>query len=271
MKTKMMIFLMGAAYLMPATGAPLKSAVITTAVNDVRVYKGSESGAAAVVGERISGTDDLHTGRRSRAELTFPDKSITRIGANSIFSFSSGNRDMEIKKGSFLLQVPEDAGGATIRTATVTAAITGTTTMMECNSGQWIKFITLEGTAKLKVNGSKDIVEIPPGNMIFMRVDDKKIPKPIMINIQRLMGSSELAGKDFKKLSLEAEELIKQTIAVQKKARNEGKVIPAGLFHNGPTLRKGGGRDPNPSSPPSMRSDYDACSATTTSNLLKPD
>lgn len=33
---------------------------------------------------------------------------------------------MEIKQGSFLLQVPKNAGGATIRTSTVTAAITGT-------------------------------------------------------------------------------------------------------------------------------------------------
>ncbi len=250
MKTKMMIFLMGAACLMPVTGEPLKSAVITTAVNDVRVYRGSDSGAAATVGERISGTDDLHTGRRSRAELTFPDQSITRIGANSIFSFSSGNRDMEIKNGSFLLQVPKDAGGATIRTATVTAAITGTTTMMECNPGQWLKFITLEGTAKLKVNGSNDVVEIPPGNMIFMRVGDKQVPKPIMINVQRLMGSSDLVGKDFRKLSPEAEALIMQTIVAQKKERNKGKVAPAGLFNNGPTLRKRGGRDPNPSSVP---------------------
>ena len=252
----MMIFLMGAACLMSAAGAPLKSAVITTAVNDVRVYKGSESGTAATIGQTISGTDDLHTGRRSRAELTFPDQSITRVGANSIFSFSSGNRDMEIKNGSFLLQVPKDAGGATIRTATVTAAITGTTTMMECNPGQWIKFITLEGTAKLKVNGSKDVVEIPPGNMIFMRVGEKKIPKPIMINIQRLVGSSELMGKDFKKLSPEAEALIKQTIASQKKARNKGEVTTAGLFNYGPTLRNRSGRDPNPSSVPLQRYEY---------------
>jgi hypothetical protein len=239
---------------MPAIGAPLKSAEITTVVNDVRVYRGSGSGAAASVGENVAGTDDLHTGRRSRAELTFPDQSLTRIGANSIFSFSSGNRDMEIKQGSFLLQVPKGAGGATIRTATVTAAITGTTTMMEYNPGQWIKFITLEGTAKLKMNGGGDFVDVPAGKMIFMKIGDKKIPKPIMINIHKLVKTSKLMGKDFKKLRPEAAELVEQTIEEQSQARNDGEVAPAGVILDGPTIREGGGRDPNSSTVPLKQS-----------------
>ena len=248
MKTITMNLLIGAAFLMPATGAPLKSAEITTVVNDVRVYRGSESGAAASVGENVTGTDDLHTGRRSRAELTFPDQSLTRIGANSIFSFRSESRDMEIKQGSFLLQVPKGAGGATIRTATVTAAITGTTTMMEYNPGKWIKFITLEGTAKLKLNSGGDFVDVPAGKMIFMRLTDKKIPLPIMINIQKLVKTSKLLGKDFKELRPEAKQLVQQTIEDQARARNEGEVTPAGIINDGPTIREGGGRDPNPSS-----------------------
>lgn len=236
--------------LMPAMAEPLKSAKITTAVNDVRVYRGSSTGAAATVGESISGSDDLHTGRRSRAELTFPDQSISRIGSNSIFSFRSGSRDMEIKQGSFLLQVPKDAGGATIRTATVTAAITGTTTMMEYNPGKWIKFITLEGKAKLKMNEGGETIDVEPGQMVFMRTDAKNIPKPIMINIKKLVETSLLTGKDFKELPKQAEELVKQTIEQQKEARNRGEVTPAGVIADGPTLKEDSGRDPNPSSTP---------------------
>ncbi len=235
---------------MPSAAAPLESAEITTAVNDVRVYRGSQSGASASIGQRVGGKDDLHTGRRSRAELKFPDESLTRIGANSIFSFRSGSRDMEIKQGSFLLQVPKNAGGATIRTATVTAAITGTTTMMEYNPGQWIKFITLEGTAKLKLNSGGEYVDVPAGKMIFMRLTDKRIPLPIMINIQKLVGTSNLLGKDFEKLRPEADELVKKTIEEQNQARNDGEVTPAGVINGGPTIRKGGGRDPNSSSVP---------------------
>jgi hypothetical protein len=250
MKTKMISLLLGSACLMSATAAPLGSAEITTVVNDVRIYRGSESAEAATVGVKVSGKDDLHTGRRSRAELTFPDKSITRIGANSIFSFSSGNRDMEIKQGSFLLQVPKDAGGATIRTATVTAAITGTTTMIEFQPGGWIKFITLEGTAKIKMNSDKAFVDVPAGKMIVMKIDDANIPAPIMINLQKLVKTSGLLGNDFNELSPEAMAFIKQIIEDQNQARDQGEVTPAGVINDGPTIRENGGRDPNPSSIP---------------------
>jgi len=246
MKTMMMFPLIGAAILLPASGAPLRTAEVTTVVNDVRIYRNSTSGETASVGERLAGKDDLHTGRRSRAELTFPDKSLARIGANSIFSFRSGSRDMEIRQGSFLLQVPKDAGGATIRTATVTAAITGTTTMMEYNPGQWFKFITLEGTAKLRLNNGGGFVEVPPGQMVFMRTDDNRIPRPIMINVQKLVRTSNLTGKDFGPLQPGATAMVNETIRKQNDARNQGQIAPAGVIASGPSVREDGGRNPDP-------------------------
>lgn len=157
---------------------------------------------------------------------------------------------MEIGQGSFLLQVPKNAGGATIRTATVTAAITGTTTMMEYNPGQWIKFITLEGTAKLRMNRGGNFVEIPPGQMIFMRADANRIPRPIMINVQKLMRTSKLTGRQFRPLAPETMQMVAQTIREQNDARNSGEVSPAGLINGGPTIRGGGGRNPDPSGAP---------------------
>jgi len=129
-------FLIGIAH-----AAPLKTANLTKKVNDVRISESSRQAREASVGDRLTGSSTVLTGRQSRAELTFPDQTVTRIGANAAFRFNSGSRDMEIKQGSFLLQVPKNAGGATIRTSTVTAAITGTTTMMEYSPGRWVKFI----------------------------------------------------------------------------------------------------------------------------------
>ena len=99
----------------------LQSAKVTTKVNDVRVYQPQKSGRQPKLGDRISGHTSVQTGRRSRTELTFQDKTITRLGANSTFSFRRGSRDINLNRGSILLQVPKSAGGATIRTATVTA------------------------------------------------------------------------------------------------------------------------------------------------------
>ena len=94
--------------------APLKTAVVTTVVNDVKLSERSGAAKAIGTGQTMGGSSTLLTGRKSRAALTFPDKTVTRIGANSVFRFSSGSRDMEISQGSFLLQVPKGAGGATI-------------------------------------------------------------------------------------------------------------------------------------------------------------
>lgn len=234
-----------AVLLLPAAAAPLRSAEVTTVVNDVRVYRKTTSVSVAKQGDSVTGTDAVHTGRNSRAELRFPDQSITRIGANSIFSFRSGSRDMEIQQGSFLLQVPKNAGGATIRTATVTAAITGTTTLTECNPGHWIKFITLEGTARLKHNKGGGFMDIPPGQMIVMRVDDNRIPRPIVVNVGKLVKTSKLLGKDFGPLKEEADALVDQTVQDQKDLRDNGKLVPAGVIIGGPSIQKDGGRNPD--------------------------
>ncbi len=153
---------------------------------------------------------------------------------------------MEIQQGSFLLQVPKNAGGATIRTATVTAAITGTTTMMEYNPGQWLKFITLEGTARLRLNKGGDAVDVPPGQMIVMRPDANRIPRPIIINVNKLVKTSKLTGRNFTPLAPEAGDLVQQTIRNQNDLRNQGALVQTGVLIGGPTIRPDGARDPDP-------------------------
>lgn len=210
-----------------ANAAPLKTAVVTTVVNDVKLSERSRAAKAIGTGQTMGGSSTLLTGKKSRAELTFPDKTVSRIGANSAFRFSSGSRDMEIQQGSFLLQVPKGAGGATIRTSTVTAGITGTTTMMEYNPGIWLKFICLEGTAKL-TNKNGDSVQIPPGQMIMMQPDAPRFPRPVIVDVKRMVKTSALADKDaFGELAPEAEAAIEETIAQQTEEKDDGSLQPA--------------------------------------------
>ena len=213
--------------------APLKTAVVTTVVNDVKLSERSEAAKPIGTGQTMGGTSTLLTGRRSRAALTFPDKTVSRVGANSVFRFSSGSRDMEISQGSFLLQVPKGAGGATIRTSTVVAGITGTTTMMEYNPGVSVKFICLEGTAKL-TNKKGDTVKVPPGQMIIMHPNAPKFPRPVIVDVKRMVKTSALADKDtFGALEPEAEAAIDETVARQKDVKRDGRFRPAALADGG--------------------------------------
>ncbi len=223
-----------------ASAAPLSSAKITQAVNDVRVHGKAGDGRPASVGETVGGTASVQTGRKSRAELVFSDQTITRLGQNSVFSFRNGSRDVELQQGSILLQVPKNAGGATIRTATVTAAITGTTSMFEYSPGEWVKLLTLEGTQKLYINGSKKPVLVPAGKMIVMRPDGRVVPSPVTIDVARLLATSALAGKGtFGPLPAASTEAIDQTVAQQKAAKRSGALKPTLNVVSGPRTRGG--------------------------------
>ena len=52
----------------------------------------------------LSMVDRIRTGRESRAELTFTNATITRLGANTIFSFSEGARAFDLASGAILLE-----------------------------------------------------------------------------------------------------------------------------------------------------------------------
>lgn len=210
-----------------ALAIPLKSATVTAVENDVKISRNSSSARLAISGEKFDSSSTLLTGRKSRAELTFPDKTITRIGANSVFRFSAGSREMEIERGSFLLNVPKSAGGATIRTATVTAAITGTTTMMEYSPDKWVKFIVIEGTAHL-INKAGDKMQVAPGQMVVMHPNAARFPRPVILNMQKLVKTSGLMEKKvFGEMRKPAVLNVDRSVKAQLSQRRRGHLLPA--------------------------------------------
>ncbi len=81
--------------------------------------------------DRVAEDTGVRTGGESRSELTFADLTITRLGANTIFSFNKAGRNAQVDSGSILLRVPKESGGGRIRTNAVTVAVTGTTVIVE--------------------------------------------------------------------------------------------------------------------------------------------
>ncbi len=118
-------------------------------IRDVKLLPGKDAARPAKISDEVRDGTAVRTGVDSRAELTFTDQTLARLGANTIFTFNEGTRDLELGGGAMLLQVPKNAGGAKIKTALVTAAITGTTIMLEYHANAFIKFIVLEGTGRV--------------------------------------------------------------------------------------------------------------------------
>jgi hypothetical protein len=92
----------------------LKEARVTQVVNDVKLLLQQAAPRPAAVSDLVRYGTAVRTGTPSRSELTFTDLIITRLGANTIFSFNEGTREMNLIDGAILFQVPKGAGGATI-------------------------------------------------------------------------------------------------------------------------------------------------------------
>src|SRR5438477_2728798 len=180
-------------FVQQSAAGPLTSAEVTKIINRVSLIESAKGDRPAVLRDVIKDDLGLQTGARSRSELLFQDNTLTRVGAETFFSFKTGTRDMTLEEGSMLLQVPKGLGGATIHTAAVTAAITGTTIMMEYSPGQYLKVLVLEGSLRLSRNGSfGDSLVLHPGKMVIMRPDAKKIPEPIYCDLAQIVRTSTL-------------------------------------------------------------------------------
>src|SRR5213075_1168827 len=208
---------------------PLTSAEVTKIINRVSVVDPAKGGHPAMLRDVIKDDLALQTGARSRSELLFQDNTLTRIGAETFFSFKTGTRDMTLEKGSMLLQVPKGLGGAQIHTAAVTAAITGTTILMEYSPRQYIKVLVLEGSLRLSRNGSfGDSLVLHPGKMVIMRPDAKKIPDPIDVDLAQIVRTSTLVNFPGSQV-LPSMPLIQAAITDQAKAVAKGTLVPTNL------------------------------------------
>src|SRR5437588_3407806 len=209
---------------------PLTSAEVTKIINRVSVIDPAKGGHPAALRDVIKDDLGLQTGAKSRSELLFQDNTLSRIGAETFFSFKTGTRDMTLEKGSMLLQVPKGLGGAKIHTAAVTAAITGTTIMMEYNPGQYLKVLVLEGSLRLSRNGSfGNSVVLHPGKMVIMRPDAKKIPDPIDVDLAQIVKTSTLVNFPGGAM-LPSMPLIQAAMNDQAKELAKGTLVPTNLI-----------------------------------------
>lgn len=210
-----------------ATAAQLKEAQITQIVKDVNLLPGQSASRAAVINDNVRDGTAVRTGEDSRTELTFSDQTLARLGANTLFSFNEGTRRLDLGGGAMLLRVPKGAGGATVRTAAVTAAITGTTVLLEYHPKAYIKFISLEGTARLYMKGRLgESVLIKPGQMLIVKPDAKRLPDPVDVDLDRLMKTCVLIT-DFPPLGSTA--LIADEIKHQHDQKVDGDLIDTNL------------------------------------------
>lgn len=193
MKTKLFIagLLCGS---MPLFAAPLTESTFTEVIKDVNVVSASTKAAqpAAVKGV-VKAPDLVRTGPESRAELTAPDQTITRVGANTVFSFEPSGRNIDLEKGSVLFHSPAGKGGGSIRSGGAAAAVLGTTLIVTSTGNGGFKVILLEGHGTVTLpNGHS--VTLTAGQLVFVLPGQTDFDHVLEINLGKLVAGSGLVN-----------------------------------------------------------------------------
>jgi FecR protein len=190
-RMKQLIFVLSlfVGYLAPLWAEPFERAEVTRTINLVSLLPQS---TRAVRGDVIKGNTGLRTGSDSRAELQFPDLTITRIGSNALFRFVAGTREIILDSGTLLFSAPEGAGGGKVRAGSITAAVTGSDFMIS-NVGR-IKVICLSHKVTVYLTANPNIrAELRPGQMLDIAAGaDRKMPRVTTINLGKLIATSKL-------------------------------------------------------------------------------
>ncbi|MEO8351061.1 MAG: FecR family protein [Chthoniobacteraceae bacterium] len=154
---------------------PFTEAKVTRLQN--KVEYGPGRGVAtrpARVADLVKADNYLLTETDSRAELQYPDGTLVRIGQNTVFTFEAESRTLTLEKGSLIFHIPKGSGGGTIRTASITAAITGTVGKVSPNL-----IAILEGEITLIPSGRK----VPAGSFARANLDGSISILPFDVNL----------------------------------------------------------------------------------------
>ena len=172
--------------------AEKSDARVTQIVHDVRVLPSKASARPASLNETVAQGTGVRTGSDSRAELTFTDLSLTRLGANTVFSFDQGARTLNLSSGAALICVPPDAGSVRVIAPAVTAAISGGIAMAETHKNSWIKVIIVEGQGVVTIKKSGKSLTLHSGQMIVLPPGAKDFTKVQNIDLKKLTDKSKL-------------------------------------------------------------------------------
>src|SRR5438270_534288 len=172
-----------------------KQARVTEVIHDVRLLAGQTAARPATVNDTVHQGTAVRTGTHSRAELTFMDQTLTRLGANTVFSFGATARTYDLGSGAVLVSAPKSAGTVKITTAVATCAVSGFTMILERHANAWNKFIILHGDGTLTLNGlPTDPCRLHTGQMVVFPPHPTHCPPVLNIDISKLLNGKFVKG-----------------------------------------------------------------------------
>jgi FecR protein len=203
---------------------PLTESTFTEIIKEATVVTASTGNATPARTNEVFKVPDLvRTGTDSRLEMTAPDETITRVGANTVFTFEAGERNIRLEKGSILFHSPAGAGGGTIKYRGTTAAVLGTTMICAVLSDGSFKVLVLEGHGKVTL-ANLTSVTLEAGQMIIVPPVGDAFSPVMTFSLARLVPRLMLVVGFSKPLS--SMSLITAAIQLQDEQIAAGKAGP---------------------------------------------
>lgn len=177
-----------------SAGEPLTQSTFTDVIKDVSIVAAAtKSATPAKLSDLFKAPDLVRTGADSRAELTAPDNTLTRIGANTVFSFDAAGRTLNLEKGSVLFHAPKGKGGGTIKSGGASAAVLGTTLIVSATADGGFKVVMLEGTGKIQLPNGRTVT-LHAGQMVYVMPGGQGFSGVVDIDLAALVAGSQLVN-----------------------------------------------------------------------------
>ena len=173
--------------------AELRESTLVQVVNEVKVAPPQAAEKDAHANDVVRAPDKIRTGAKSRAELKAPDNTLTRVGANTVFSFEQSGRVLNLEKGSVLFHSPAGRGGGTIKSAGASAAVLGTTLIAAAMQDGGFKCILLEGKGTITLPNGKTL-RLEAGDMVYVPTGAQDFGGVWKIDLGNLVNGSQLVN-----------------------------------------------------------------------------
>lgn len=176
---------------------------------------------SAVLNDKIESNTQVGTGEQSMCELSLDDKSVTRIGANAIFSFTEKERLVKCDKGTFLVSKDPETETITVTTGSVTAAISGSTVVLDVKDDATHIAVAETTTGVVVTDKNGKSMTLQSGEGISATPNGMTSSTPQSVDVKDLISSSPLfTEKGLAPLANDA--LIKGVASAQETAKAQG-------------------------------------------------
>ncbi|HWY40380.1 MAG TPA: FecR domain-containing protein [Chthoniobacterales bacterium] len=176
-----------------APAAIQKRAHVTEVIRDVRLLSRQMAARPAAVNDPVNEGTAVRTGNDSRAELSFADQTITRLGANTVFSFGAAAHTYDLGSGAILMTAPRDAGTVKISAGVATCAVSGFTGIWESHSKSWNKVLILEGNGDVWLKKNPDDHRyMHSGQILVFPPNASVLPQPQEFDVSKMINNGLL-------------------------------------------------------------------------------